>query len=254
MISTRSGSLLPVLCAGGPAMLKLCSEAEEARGAALLAWWDGGGAARIFARTGNVILLERALGAADLSAMSRAGRDDETCRILCACAARLHAPRAKALPDLVPLEIWFSALTFAAERHGGILRDCAATARRLLAEPRDIAPLHGDLHHGNVLDFGARGWLAIDAKGLIGERGFDFANIFTNPDLDDPARPVATLPGRFERRLAIVSASAGLEPKRLLAWVLAWAGLSAAWFLEDGDARAGIDLAIAALARAALAS
>jgi aminoglycoside/hydroxyurea antibiotic resistance kinase len=41
--------------------------------------------------------------------------------------------------------------------------------------------LHGDLHHGNVLDFGLRGWLAIDPKGLLGERGFDFANIFTNP-------------------------------------------------------------------------
>jgi streptomycin 6-kinase len=30
-----------------------------------------------------------------------------------------------------------------------------------------------------VLDFETSGWLAIDPKGLIGERGFDFANIFT---------------------------------------------------------------------------
>jgi streptomycin 6-kinase len=51
----------------------------------------------------------------------------------------------------------------------------------LLAEPREVGVLHGDLHHGNVLDFGVRGWLAIDPKGLLGERGFDFANIFTNP-------------------------------------------------------------------------
>jgi len=29
---------------------------------------------------------------------------------------------------------------------------------------------------------GPRGWLAIDPKGLCGERGFDFVNIFCNPD------------------------------------------------------------------------
>lgn len=34
-----------------------------------------------------------------------------------------------------------------------------------------MVTLHGDLHHGNVLDFGASGWLAIDPKGLKGERG-----------------------------------------------------------------------------------
>lgn len=109
--------------------------------------------------------------------------------------------------------------------------------------------LHGDLHHGNVLDFGARGWLAIDPKRLIGERGFDFANIFTNPDLADPSRPVATEPGRFARCLDVVSRAA-VERGRLLLWILAWTGLSASWFLGDGDSLAAIDLQIAALAAA----
>lgn len=45
-----------------------------------------------------------------------------------------------------------------------------------------MAVLHGDLHHGNVLDFGPLGWLAIDPKGLHGESGFDYANILSNPD------------------------------------------------------------------------
>ena len=43
--------------------------------------------------------------------------------------------------------------------------------------------LHGDLHHANVLDLGSSSWLAIDPKGLKGEQGFDYANIFTSPDL-----------------------------------------------------------------------
>ena len=55
-------------------------------------------------------------------------------------------------------------LDAAAASHGGILVRCAQTARALLAQPREVGVLHGDLHHGNVLDFGVRGWLAIDPK------------------------------------------------------------------------------------------
>jgi streptomycin 6-kinase len=57
------------------------------------------------------------------------------------------------------------------------LENASVTAQRAL---------HGDLHHENVLDFGERRWLAIDPHGLHGERFFDFANIFTNPDLMIP--------------------------------------------------------------------
>ena len=116
---------------------------------------------------------------------------------MCTVAARLHAFRMKPLPELIPPAQWFRALEPAAATHGGILARCAETARALLAEPREVGVLHGDLHHENVLDFGVRGWLAINPKRLVGERGFDFANIFTNPDLVDPTRPVATEPGCF---------------------------------------------------------
>jgi streptomycin 6-kinase len=251
-IATPTGRLLPVRRGGEPAMLKLALEEEERFGGALMEWWDGDGAARVLARDGDALLLERAEGTASLSEMARTGRDDEACRILCAVAARLHAPRPKPFPDLVPLPRWFRDLEPAAAAHGGILLRCAEAARALLAEPREAVALHGDLHHDNVLDFGARrGWLAIDPKRLLGERGFDFANIFTNPDLADPTRPVATEPGRFARRVALVADVARLERERLLRWVLAWTGLSAAWFLGDGASPA-IDLRIAELAAAEL--
>ena len=120
----------------------------------------------------------------------------------------------------------------------------------LLADPREVGPLHGDLHHDNVLDFGSRGWLAIDPNRLLGERDFDFANIFTNPDLADPSRPVATEPGRFARRLAIVAEAARLDRWRC-SGSSPWSGLSAAWFIGDGD-DPGIDLAVGALAAAEL--
>jgi streptomycin 6-kinase len=251
-IVTRAARLLPVTRHGEAAMLKLSFEEDERLGSAVMEWWDGDGAARVLAREEHALLLERAIGRASLGDMARTGQDDEACRILCLTADRLHAPRAKALPTLTPLARWFSELAPAARTHGGILggilNRCAETAATLLSDQREIVVLHGDLHHDNVLDFGARGWLAIDPKHIVGERGFDFANIFTNPDLADPTRPVATEPGRFARRLEIVAEAAKLDRLRLLSWILAWTGLSAAWFLGDGDPMAEIDLHIAQLA------
>lgn len=247
---TATARLLPALSGGRPAILKL-AEGEEAASGALMAWWDGGGAAPVLRHDGAALLLDRAEGGRRLAAMAGGGRDEEACRILCSVAARLHAPRPGPPPRLIPLQRWFRDLEPAAAAEGGILLRAAEAARRLLAEPRDSAVLHGDLHHGNVLDFGAAGWLAIDPKGLAGERGFDVANIFTNPDLDDPGRPLATRQDRFLRRLEIVGEAAGLERQRLLCWILAWAGLSAVWSAASRP-HADVALQVAALAAAEL--
>jgi streptomycin 6-kinase len=249
-ILTRSSRLLPVQQHGVPAMLKVAVEAEEKFGHALMTWWDGHGAARVLAHDGDALLLERAEGKS-LVDLAAGGRDDEATRVICSVVAKLHAPRSKPLPNLIPLSRWFRQLEPAAAAHGAILSACAATARELLASPRDIGVLHGDIHHGNILDFGARGWLAIDPKGLHGERGFDYANLFCNPDTADPTRPVATVPHHFASRVEVVSREAGLERRRLLQWILAWAGLSAAWFLGDGISPE-TDFKIAELAAAEL--
>lgn len=254
-IATRSSRLLPVRWQGEPAMLKIALDADEQFGAALMAWWDGQGAARVLALKDNAILLERASGGISLAALARSGHDVRATRIICAVTAKLHAPRTKPLPNLVPLSQWFRDLEPAAATHGGMLSLAAETARELLTDPRDVGVLHGDIHHDNILDFGERGWLAIDPKRLFGERSFDYANLFCNPDLADPAYPVATTPGQFERRVEVVSEMAGLERKRLLQWILAWSGLSAAWFLADGETpEIEINLRIAELAAAALRS
>jgi streptomycin 6-kinase len=249
--STEFGSLLmPVIGGGRRGMLKIAGGEEERRGGALMVWWAGEGAARVLAHGGAAILLERAMGPDSLEAMALAGQDDAAAAILCQVAGGLHAPRDRPPPDsLVPLPIWFRQLEPAAQTHGGVLAKSAAAARELLGEPRDVVVLHGDLHHGNVLDAGERGWIAIDPKGLIGERGFDFANIFHNP-----TRELALAPGRMQRLIGIVAALAGLEPVRLIKWILAYSGLSAAWSLDSGqDEHALGAMAIAELAAAELA-
>jgi streptomycin 6-kinase len=228
-ILTRNSRLLPVRWRGGPAMLKVALEAEEKAGSVLMAWWGGEGAARVLAIEGDAMLLERAQGKTSLADFVHRGRDDEASRIICAVVTKLHAPTTKPMPNLVPLAQWFEELKLAAATQGGILALSAGAARDLLASQREVAVLHGDIHHGNVLDFGERGWLAIDPKGLVGESGFDYANLFCNPD-----HGTATAPGRLARRIEVVADAAGLERKRLLRWILAWAGLSAVWHLGDG--------------------
>jgi streptomycin 6-kinase len=245
-IVTRNSRLLTVRQHGVPAMLKIAMDAEEKIGNRLMTWWDGEGSARVLAHSEDAILLERAESGTALVDLAQSGHDDEATRIVCAVVARLHANRAKPLPDLVPLEMWFEALESAAATHGRILSITAAIARNLLGEPREVGVLHGDIHHGNILWFGNRGWLAVDPKGLIGERGFDYANMFCNPDPE-----TATAPDRFARRVQVVVEVAKVGHTRLLQWVLAWAGLSSAWLL-DQEFSAALPLKVAELALAEL--
>ena len=212
-ITTPAARLLPVLHEGQPAMLKISHEQDEREGGVLMRWWDGQGAARVLAHDDDAILLERATGTRSLAEYARNGRDDEATRIICD-VLRAAARCARWNPG--------SSTWPMAQAQGGILADCARHARALLDDPRDPAVLHGDVHHDNILDFGERGWLVIDPKRLHGERAFDYANIFCNPDLADPRPPVAIVPGCFDRRFALITTASGLEPRRLLQWIAAW--------------------------------
>ncbi|MFC3693859.1 aminoglycoside phosphotransferase family protein [Chenggangzhangella methanolivorans] len=247
LLATRTSFLQPVhTAAGEAAILKISHSPEERFGAEVMAWWGGQGAAKVLAHEGDVLLLERAAGERSLAAMARGGDDDEATRVICGAAEALHGRREDPPAGLTPLDVWFRSLFSVADSHGGLLVRCAETACELLAEPKDMVALHGDLHHGNVLDFGPRGWLAIDPKGLLGERGFDFANLLRNPDPD-----TAQTPGRLARQADVVAEAADLDRTRLLMWALAWFGLSAVWMVEDGEAEA-IDLTMAEIAAAEL--
>lgn len=167
-------------------------------------------------------------------------------RIACDVVARLHAYRASEPPSVVALHDWFQALLSDASANDVLC--CSGTVARQLLDgpPVDEVVLHGDIHHGNILHFGDRGWHAIDPKGLRGDRAFDYANLFCNPSHD-----VAVDPVRFERRVTLVADAAKLDRRRLLQWILAWSGLSAVWLIEDGllpDTR----LQVGTLAAAAL--
>ena len=228
-------------------MLKVVTESEERDGSRVLAWWAGEGAARVYAFDDDAVLLERATGSRSLVSLARGGDDLQATKTLCRTAKTLHAKDPGDRPaTVVPLERWFTELWPAASSHGGILAAGAEAATRLLGDQCEKVVLHGDLHHDNVLDFGARGWLAIDPKGLYGERTFDYVNLLRNPSDD-----VALAPGRFRTHVDCIAHEARVDVTRLLQWTLAFTCLSAAWILGDGDEPV-TDLAVARLAQQVL--
>lgn len=208
---------------------------EERAGFALQLWWNGDGAALVYEHDTDAVLLERAQGPRSLAAMASrtAADDDHALRVLCQSVAGLHRPRSAPPPPLVPLEDWFAELFEHAEEWGGVYLRGADLAAELLDGPGEPVVLHGDVHHGNVLDFGTRGWLAIDPKALIGAPAFDYANMLCNPVPSHAAEPE-----RLARRVQTVALASGIPVGTLLRWVIAWTALSATWHRTGGDTAA----------------
>ncbi len=229
---TPTSWIQPVRRAEESAILKLFKpHSDERHGAGLLRYWGGDGAVALYEADADALLMERAMGSRSLTEMACAGRDLEATEILADTLMRLQAPRQyKAPASLVPLADQFAAL-FAHANDDGLLCGSATVARRLLAAPVAPVVLHGDLHHANVLDAGARGWLAIDPKALFGERTYDVANLLRNPA---PHGGLVLDRDRMQRLATFYAECLTLEPQRILDFAFAHAGLSAAWDIDDG--------------------
>jgi streptomycin 6-kinase len=96
----------------------------------------------------------------------------------------------------------------------------------------DERVLHGDIHHENIRRHPIRGWLAIDPKGLYGERTFDAANLLLNPA---GMEAVTESEHRLLRTAGILADKMSLPVARLLSFIYVYAALSASWSVEDGD-------------------
>jgi streptomycin 6-kinase len=224
---------------------------DELRGAHFLSWRNGEGAVRLLNLDGNRMLLEYA-GERRLADDLNAHGDRAATEIAAEVMARLCAPSDLPVPDdLQPLRERFASLFKRAEAESAARREslyveAAAIAERLLTNPRDVRPLHGDLHHENIMH-GPRGWLAIDPKGVLGDPGFDAANMFYNPlDRDD----LCLDPERIAPMAEIFARTLRQDIPAILDHAIAYGCLSASWHGEDGNVvDEGRELSIAAAVR-----
>jgi streptomycin 6-kinase len=136
---------------------------------------------------------------------------------------------------LIPLERRFRSLfeRAAAAPADSVYIRAARLIERLLAEPREVRVLHGDMHHYNVRWHPDRGWLAFDPKGLVGERTYDAANTLCNPN-ELPS--LVHDEGRLLNNARILAQAMQMDLPRVLAFTYAYTALSASWSLDiDND-------------------
>jgi streptomycin 6-kinase len=106
----------------------------------------------------------------------------------------------------------------------------------LLASQGEMVLLHGDLHHDNVLQARMRSggdeWLAIDPKGLAGEREIEVGPMMYNPW--QRVLGWQDLKSVYARRLDILQEELDLDRQRMLSWCFVESLLSIVWLMEDG--------------------
>ncbi|MBS1728555.1 MAG: hypothetical protein JST51_17700 [Armatimonadetes bacterium] len=86
----------------------------------------------------------------------------------------------------------------------------------LLETTEREVPLHGDLHHENILRHGD-GWMVIDAKGLVGDPAIEAAAFVCNPIADLAERTA----NQFLERVYETANALDVDPFRVWGWSLA---------------------------------
>ena len=125
---TPTSNLLPVRLTGKleglPAMIKITQDLDECIGGQVLQWWDGTGAARVYACApdSGALLMERATGSKHLLRMALEGEDDAAITSICHTLHQLHSNRPSAPPEkLLPLTDFFRSLAPIAQQEGGLM-------------------------------------------------------------------------------------------------------------------------------------
>ncbi|MEX2283258.1 MAG: aminoglycoside phosphotransferase family protein, partial [Gemmatimonadota bacterium] len=227
-LETESSTIGFGTSAGRPVVLKVIrNQSDEWRSGAVLDALAGNGAVRVYEYADGAALLERLSPATPLVELSLAGRDDEATEILCDVMRRLWQSDRTA--SAVAIQDWgagFNRYLESGDRQ--LPRDLLLQARsafmQLAATQKNEVLLHGDLQHYNVLHDEKRGWLAIDPKGVIGEREYEVGAALRNPiqQFDRFAPPAV-----IERRIQRVQSGLELDAERMLSWSFAQGVLSA---------------------------
>jgi streptomycin 6-kinase len=224
-------------------------EHEYEQEEAALRLYAGDGAARLVASDSGrrALLLERLEPGTMLSTL-----DDDVAATSVAVGVMQALWRPVPPGSPIPtVEAWARELWEVRERHGGgtgplpedVVDRGRAAYRDLLASSGEQVLLHGDLHHYNILSAEREPWLAIDPKGLVGEREYEPFACLRNPI--HVMRESTNRKAVMARRLDQLAEELGLDRERMRLWAFAQAVLSAVWEMDDPHGGWEFDLAVA---------
>jgi streptomycin 6-kinase len=234
--STFTSEVYKVRYNNSDAVLKILNEKGkqfEVKGAEVLRCFSGRGAVHLLAADEGAHLLEYADGQ-QLKSIVMVGNDIGATEIICNVINALHSYVGTTPSELISMHRNFRSLFLKvkSEPLDSIYVAGARVAERLIETEQEIRVLHGDIHHENILESSQRGWLAIDPQCVTGERTYEVANTFYNPN---GFLEFAESDEIITQRLDAFSQRLHLEPKRLLEFAFAYGCLSASWCVEDGQ-------------------
>jgi streptomycin 6-kinase len=222
---------------GTRCVIKVSRHVDETRNEiAALRLWAGDGVARLLEADpdAGALLLER-IDPGTLLVDTAAIDDEAATRTAAGVLRELWRP-VREPHGLRSLDSWCGAYdqnrAALSRGEGGfpaaLFQRADAMRQHLLDSTRDPVALHGDLHHFNILRSGTSEWLAIDPKGLVGDRCFDICQFLKNPG----AVPLEV----NRRRVDVFCGELGLDRSRTRDWCFVHGILDACWDFEDGNA------------------
>jgi hypothetical protein len=135
-------------------------------------------------------------------------------------------------PGMIPLSRWCRDLLHPPSTLPDAISRNVERCRALVNSSNATSWVHGDLHHGNIIQLPDTGNLvAIDPKGIVGDPCFDICTFVRNhipSDLDDDA-----LSAFLERRIRMIGEAAKYPMDRAFGWAAAGNALSLLWDLPQ---------------------
>lgn len=212
-----------------------CRELETE--AAALNLFEGAGAVRLLEQdtAAGALLLERVNPGTPLHELQAEAEAARTAATLMRQLWRTP-PREHSFPSLA---VWFRAFERLRSQFGGgsgpfpseLIMRAERAFTELDASTESSVVLHGDFHHANILFSAERGWLAIDPKGIIGDRGYEVGSFMLN-QLPKGVSASATT-AILAQRLSIFAEELQISRARLALWAFCHAILSALWDMEE---------------------
>lgn len=211
--------------------------------------YDGEGCVRLIAASpeDGALLLERLVPGAMLVSLAD---DDQATRIAAIVMQQLWRPLPEAHPFPTTAK-WAEGMKRLRTTFGGgcgpfperLVQAAETLFTDLLTTSQESVLLHGDLHHYNILAAERAPWLAIDPKGLSGERLYETGALLRNPLPE--VSSWADLRRVLARRASILAEALEADRQRILGWGMAQAVLSSWWSYEDEGERAEETLVMA---------
>jgi streptomycin 6-kinase len=218
-----------VVKAGVPG-LELSREAEALR------CFEGRGMVRLLEADlqRGVLLLERLRPGTPLEDQAD---DEQLTRVAAQVMSSLWRP-APAEHDFATIAEWAKGLKRLRARFGGgpgpfpgaLVDQAERLFEELLGSDAEPVLLHGDLHAQNILKSEREPWLAIDPKGVVGDRMADAARFVWSVPGEPSERELRR---RLKRRADQLAEALGFDRGPLLDWALAQAVLAGCWSFED---------------------